>query len=204
MRAKTKPVIIPTKERIYMNHATFYGMDSVKRHIARYKWAASHLFQTDIVLDAGCGSGYGTKLLSNACARAVGVDISTEAIDYAKYKSDEKSNTLEYRREDLSDLPINELFDAVVCIEVIEHLDKESQLKFMKSITHVLAIGGRFIVTTPVKKSEPMTEYHKHEFSRDEFKDFLGRHFCSVHFDDPLKFGVPVDFMLAVCNGVIR
>lgn len=186
-----------------MDHATFYGPDSIKRHMARYQWAITKLMPTDNVLDAGCGSGYGTLMLANACSRAVGVDVSSEAIEYAKWKSNHIHGlNIEYLRDDLSDMTIFELFDAVICIEVIEHMEQELQARFMRILPKMLAYGGRFIVTTPAKGETPMTNFHRHEFGRHEFHQFLERHFWGVHFDDPLKHGLPPEFMLAVCVGV--
>jgi methylase of polypeptide subunit release factors len=53
-------------------------------HIQRYEWCST--FIKGIVLDAGCGSGYGTFFLakySNIKA-IVGVDISFQAINFAR------------------------------------------------------------------------------------------------------------------------
>ena len=53
-------------------------------HFARYKFA-SQFVQGKEVLDIACGVGYGSKLLKDAGAKNVdGVDLSDEAIDYAK------------------------------------------------------------------------------------------------------------------------
>lgn len=42
--------------------------DAEPSHLARYQFAQSYLTPTDIVLDAPCGSGYGTCLLSKSTA----------------------------------------------------------------------------------------------------------------------------------------
>jgi 2-polyprenyl-3-methyl-5-hydroxy-6-metoxy-1,4-benzoquinol methylase len=194
-----------TSERIYMDHPEFYGRETVNRHLARYSWAASKLKSTDMVLDAGCGSGYGSFILLGSCGGVMGVDLSQEAIDYAWRKAEQhRWPKIEYRHGDLSDLKVDEVFDVVVCIEVIEHLCQEKQEKFMKSLKDVLSVGGHLIITTPAKSEKPMTEYHLHEFKRNEFKRFLKRYFKAIHFDNPKYYGIPSDFMLAVCSGVIQ
>ena len=35
------------------------------------------------ILDAGCGTGYGSKFLSHNAGSVVGIDASVDAIDYA-------------------------------------------------------------------------------------------------------------------------
>ena len=203
-----KPVVEFTKERFYMDHVGRHGIAALKRHINRYKWATSKLKSTDRVLDAGCGSGYGDHILLTACDTVVGVDKSSEALAYATWKADKLQQTrLVYVPADLSDFPgeteIMRPFDAVVCIEVIEHLKSAEQMLFMSNLSGLLKQDGRLYVTTPVAQHEgPRTEYHEREFSSDEFEEFLKDYFHQVTFDDPAKFGVPAVFLLASCAGV--
>ena len=54
-------------------------------HLARYDFACKFVNRKK-VLDIACGMGYGSKMLSKAGALCVdGVDISEEAIEYAKH-----------------------------------------------------------------------------------------------------------------------
>ena len=52
-------------------------------HINRYIFA-SDLVKNKKVLDAACGTGYGTALLAQSAERVFGIDISKEAISYAE------------------------------------------------------------------------------------------------------------------------
>src|SRR5512147_324988 len=98
-----KPTPAFTKERFYLEHAMIHGMPALMRHINRYKWAAAHCRRNDDVLNAGCGSGYGDYILLNACNSVVGVDISEEAIDYAKWKAEKQGQSrVRYERQDLA------------------------------------------------------------------------------------------------------
>ncbi len=59
-------------------------------HLARYWWASGAAAGAD-VLDAGCGVGFGTKLLVEAGARsATGVDIAEEAVAAARERCGER------------------------------------------------------------------------------------------------------------------
>ena len=55
----------------------------VALHLKRYEFARPYAEGKD-VLDAGCGVGYGTAFLAETARRAVGVDISRDAIAYAR------------------------------------------------------------------------------------------------------------------------
>jgi 2-polyprenyl-3-methyl-5-hydroxy-6-metoxy-1,4-benzoquinol methylase len=191
-------------ERLYLDWPEFYGTETINRHLARYYWAASKLKSSDMILDAGCGSGYGSFILLGSCASVLGLDLSQEAVDYAVKKLDDgRWPKLEYRHGDLSDLDLVETFDAVICIEVIEHLEQECQEKFMSSLGNVITPGGHLIITTPARGEGATTEFHRHEFRRREFRRFLNRFFKCVKFDNPVDYKIPKNFMLATCSGLI-
>jgi len=78
------------------------------------------------VLDAGCGEGFVTRFLrrQNADWRLTGVDVSAEAIAYARHHPSHDEGDARYRCGDLYDLPFDDgAFDTVLCSEVLEHLD---------------------------------------------------------------------------------
>ena len=52
--------------------------DLLNEHMARYAFAA-RLSRRKQVLDAGCGSGYGSAELAKAAAGVLGIDRSAEA-----------------------------------------------------------------------------------------------------------------------------
>ncbi|MBI4125624.1 MAG: class I SAM-dependent methyltransferase [Deltaproteobacteria bacterium] len=193
-----------TAERIYIEYADHYGTDMVERHIRRYLWAQSHLKPTDTVLDAACGSGYGSLLLKKRCKAVVGMDISEEAIDYAKDKLNGKKG-IDYKQGDLSQIGFCDLkyekFDVIVCIEAIEHITEERQNRFLAGVLKRLSCDGRLLITTPIKQDAPRTEFHVKEFTSDEFRNFLTPCFEEVVFDSPKDYRIsPAHFSLARCS----
>ena len=59
-------------------------LDGIRRdHVARYEWARQYV-RNRTVTDFGCGVGYGTRLLADVAAVAVGVDCDQPAINYAR------------------------------------------------------------------------------------------------------------------------
>lgn len=194
-----------TAERIYIEFTAHYGEEMIRRHIRRYEWSLSHVRESDVLLDAGCGSGYGSRILRNHCREVVGIDIGSEAIAYARARLAEspvaglhfaQCNLAEVGEADLR----HAVFDTVVSVEVIEHLAEEDQHRFLRGVVRRLAPGGQLLITTPLRGELPLTEYHVREFTDMEFREFLGTYFTEVSFDRPADFGItPTHFQLAKC-----
>lgn len=149
-------------------------------HIARYIFAADFI-KGRVVLDAGCGSGYGTDYLASCEAQQViGVDISPEAVAYAQ--SHYKRQNLEFRIMDVTGLDLaDKSFDVIVSFEVIEHLNHQE--KFLSEVARILKDEGTFIVSTPNKEANPpgyVNPFHTREFTLGKFYSLLKRYFRSV------------------------
>lgn len=144
-------------------------------HLARYKFALKYVSPKNKVLDAPCGSGYGTKLLTTKNAEVFGVDIHKEAVQHAKeYFSDKLDSFYAGNIENMKKLfPKNSFFDVIVSFEGIEHLKRPKF--FLKETKRLLKPGGKFIISTPRKPHG--SPYHYKEYSLLEFKDLLSSEF---------------------------
>lgn len=141
----------------------------------RYYLALDNINDNDIVLDAACGSGFGSAILSQKARLVYGVDISKEAIRYARIKY--KSKKIKYVYGDVKHLKFKDgIFDVAVGIETLEHLDQvELYLKELKRVTRET---GKIIISTPMKKSNVLqTPYHIHEYEYEEFKKVLNSYY---------------------------
>lgn len=59
-------------------------LDDIRNdHKNRYLWVQDKLNSNEVIIDAGCGIGYGSRILSKKCASVTSFDISNAAIDYA-------------------------------------------------------------------------------------------------------------------------
>lgn len=156
-------------------------------HIERYRFA-SRFIKGKIVLDIACGAGYGSKyLLSHGAKEVVGVDISDEAIKYARqHYVDDK---LIFMKADATNLGfINETFDVVVSFETIEHVEKYH--KFLEEINRVLKTDGILLLSSPnrlvtssdypKRKKRPDNPFHFAEFTEVELIDLLKNNFKEV------------------------
>jgi SAM-dependent methyltransferase len=156
-------------------------------HIQRYQFAEPHCAGRR-VLDAGCGTGYGSfYLATHGAGSVVGVDISDEALAEADrlYRSD----TLRFLKGDVERLTavpeLNGPFDVVVNLENLEHLHDGPQ--FVAEARRVLADDGALVVSSPNatrslfrEDGKPSNPFHVKEYTIDEFRALLGRSFGSV------------------------
>lgn len=98
------------------------------------------------VLDAGCGGGDFSVGLAEAGYAVFGSDLSPTAITHAQYLGIGRFEVASLY-DSLTDPFEREAFDAIVCVEVIEHL--YSPATFVRRAFEGLKPGGLLIVTTP-------------------------------------------------------
>jgi ubiquinone/menaquinone biosynthesis C-methylase UbiE len=164
-------------ERVYMGNEI---RPQERLHLDRYSFALNQLRGGERILDAACGSGYGTDLVARQAASVIGIDISDHAIAYAK-KHHQRGN-IEFRQADLR-LPLalpDEHFTVVISIETLEHVADQDRI--LAEFWRVLAPGGRIIISTPDReviseKARELNEFHISELSKKEFIVLLSRYF---------------------------
>jgi ubiquinone/menaquinone biosynthesis C-methylase UbiE len=142
------------------------------------------------VLDAGCGEGFVTDRLArhDPALELTGVDLSKDAIAYAR---DHFGHQARFLTGSIYDLPFeDDQFDAVVCSEVLEHLDAPEQA--VRELQRVAR--GHVLITVP---REPYFQWlnnvgqwlgfspdpgHVNFWSKSGFQGFIEAHFDDVQY----------------------
>ena len=135
------------------------------------------------IIDLGCGDGVLTYELSRRNAESYGVDISADAIGFAKQKHASLGSTASFYVESCIETHFNNsFFDAVVSSDVIEHLLEP--IKLLKEIDRILKPGGVAIISTPIRLTEfPLDKMHQTEWFMDEFINLIKDIFCQAEFE---------------------
>ena len=159
------------------------------QHLDSYKESIKHISKNDLVLDIACGSGWGTEMLSHHASQIYGLDISYEAIEYAKenYLNKPGCNFC-YFQGSILDIPFVEgKFDVVNSIETFEHVKHEDIETLVRECHRVLKDGGQFIFTTPdhdIYPYHPTPDqyrgYHFWHYTQGELLDILTPYFKEI------------------------
>ncbi len=146
-------------------------------HLVRYWWA-SGLAEGRRVLDAGCGVGYGTRLMRAAGAtEVVGIDLAHAVIEAA---AGDAPSGVSFLAADVHNLPFPDAsFDLVVCFEVIEHVARPEDA--LTEFARVLGPDGSLLVSSPNPDAYvPGNPHHVREFRADELRAMLASQFAHV------------------------
>ncbi len=151
-------------------------------HIHRYAFCVE-LARGKRVLDAACGQGYGSALLSETATHLVGVDRDPTTIARARQSYAGCSNAL-FMTADCAHLPFAEAeFDLVVSFETLEHVELQDQM--LAEFARVLKPDGILVISTPNRPvysppGKPPNPYHVKELDVGEFAAALKKCFRHV------------------------
>jgi len=112
---------------------------------------------SNLLLEAGCGSGLVTVELAKQGLSCVGLDISFEAVSLAKQlavRNHLKTNSVIFAQGDLFRMPFHSGFDVVWNAGTIEHILPDDQhVQAVNSMAKVARPGGMVIVVVPFYRS---------------------------------------------------
>ena len=98
------------------------------------------------VLDIGCGGGLVCEPLSRLGANVTGIDASSKNIEVAKIHAKRSNLKIKYFNTSPEKKEINEKFDVVLNLEVVEHV--ENLDLFLKSSSDLLKKNGIMFIAT--------------------------------------------------------
>jgi 2-polyprenyl-3-methyl-5-hydroxy-6-metoxy-1,4-benzoquinol methylase len=147
-----------------------YIADIRSDHVERYDYASTIV--SGHVLDAACGCGYGSYIicLRRQNVNVLGVDISGEALDFAR--STWKHERNRFAKWDLEKVVPAQSFDWLLSFETIEHL--ENPAPFLRAASKVCK---NIICSVPNQNvilfSKDKFPFHYRHYTPEEITDLL-------------------------------
>ncbi|MBB5208972.1 class I SAM-dependent methyltransferase [Chiayiivirga flava] len=152
-------------------------------HLATYALAEAHA-ASKLVLDLGCGSGYGSRRLADRAKHVVAVDVAADAISYARERYG--APNLDFSCIDPEKpLPFEDNhFDLVCSFQVIEHV-KDVE-RYLREMRRVMRPDGLAVIVTPDRRhrlfrfQKPWNPWHLTEYSKESLEKVISRTFGRV------------------------
>jgi 2-polyprenyl-6-hydroxyphenyl methylase / 3-demethylubiquinone-9 3-methyltransferase len=180
--------------------------DALVRHFERPSKELKPMRDLSI-LDVGCGGGLVSEPLARLGAKVTGIDPTIDSIAVARRHAQGQGLDIDYRTASVEELQAaGETFDAVVCMEVIEHVPDPAA--FVRSLGALVRPGGALILSTLNRtwKSYALAivaaEYvlgwlprGTHDWNRFVTTDELGRYLGDAGFGPPQLSGIIYDVM---------
>jgi SAM-dependent methyltransferase len=145
-----------------------------RRHEVVYRAIAQRCAGA-VVLEAGCGEGYGADLLARDAAAVLALDYDppTAAHVARRYPA------VGVARANLVALPVRDGgCDSVVSLQVVEHLWEQE--RFLAECRRALRPGGVLLLSTPNRltfspgRDTPLNPFHTRELSPTELAALVG------------------------------
>jgi 2-polyprenyl-3-methyl-5-hydroxy-6-metoxy-1,4-benzoquinol methylase len=124
-----------------MNHSHAYLLPAVMERLREFRCTTARL------VDLGCGNGYVTRKLHGLGHEVIGVDAAPDGIAIAREAYPELRFEVASVYEDELASIVGTNVDAVISLEVIEHL--YAPKKLLEQAYAILRPGGALILSTP-------------------------------------------------------
>lgn len=134
--------------------------DRIRRlHEERYEWAAWAIKGAKRIANAACGTNYGAPILGVKGREVTGFDRGETQAQVAKARG--RGDVV------LGDLQGQTFdgFDALVCIETLEHLERPWD--FLRGLSGTVR---ELVVSVPIIPTKHVNPFHLHDFTAQEVK----------------------------------
>jgi 2-polyprenyl-3-methyl-5-hydroxy-6-metoxy-1,4-benzoquinol methylase len=168
--------------------ATAWAWHDDPRHLlftlSRYKFVAKMLAGHERVLEVGCADGFPTRLVAQTVKSVVGVDFDPQFITDANERRSDRW-PIDFRVHDVMAAPVPGSFDGAFALDVIEHIPRQHEDRFLQNIRASLTGEAVLIIGTPSLASQQYAspqskEGHVNCKTAEELQATLQRHFAQV------------------------
>jgi 2-polyprenyl-3-methyl-5-hydroxy-6-metoxy-1,4-benzoquinol methylase len=121
--------------------------------LSRYKFVSKMLEGQDKVLEIGCGDAWASRIVRQSVKDIFFLDADEVLLDSAKF-SHQDLPSKNFILHDVIFGPINDTFDSIFLLDVLEHVDPKDETQFMNSLYSMLRRNGIAIIGMPSLESQ--------------------------------------------------
>lgn len=173
----------------------------------RYSFVSKFIKESDVILDAACGFGYGSAYFSKFCKNVYALDLAENNIKFGE--STYSFANINWILGDVTALPFeNDKFDVYVSFETFEHLPLNTIDNYIEEAIRVVKKDGLFILSTPNRETRQNIHnpFHIKEYSFQELSSILKQYFKNIKFFSQVNFTITEGYnehasnFIAVCT----
>jgi len=179
--------------------------------LARYKFVARMFSGFASVLEIGCGDATGTRLVQQEVGRLRAVDFDEVFIQDARARL-EPDWPMDLAVHDLLEAPVPGSFDGIYALDVLEHIPREQEDRFIRNAVSSLKPDGALIFGMPSLESQPYASApskagHVNCKNGGDFKRLMEKYFSRAFIfsmnDEVLHTGFHAmsHYLFALCCG---
>lgn len=151
---------------------------------ARYKFVAKMLAGCEQVLEAGCGDAFASRIVRQSVRNLTAVDFDPNFVADANSRKNERW-PIECFQHDLLDGPVPGSFDGIYSLDVLEHIPKLKERRFLDNLVAPLVAHGVLVVGMPSLQSQSYAspqskEGHVNCKDQNDLRDVMRRYFHNV------------------------
>ncbi len=153
--------------------------------LARYKFISKMLAGSKRVLEIGCSDGFGARVVRREVGYLMASDFDSNFIKNAK-KILDPNWTIDFKLHDMIKGSIHgKPFNAAYSCDVLEHIPKKFEDRFIKNICNSLLPEGVLIIGTPSLESQAYASSgsklgHVNCKTEGDLRELMRRHFHNV------------------------
>jgi 2-polyprenyl-3-methyl-5-hydroxy-6-metoxy-1,4-benzoquinol methylase len=101
------------------------------------------------VLDFGGGVGFNAMILAQAGFDVTLADLDSVTLSFAKFRAERHGVKMKYWKSDVEDMPPDEKYDVILCMDVLEHLPEGELRKTVDKLVKLKTKGTQIVVHAP-------------------------------------------------------
>lgn len=154
--------------------------------LSRYKFVSKMFSGKNSVLEIGCADAFGTRIVRQTVKNVTAIDFDPIFINDAKKRNHKDWNIDLYVHDIIKKkFTGKKIFDCAFTLDVLEHIEKKHESKFINNIKNSLIPGSPVIIGIPSLESQkyasPQSKKgHVNCKTGEDFKKSLSKYFKNI------------------------